>query len=727
MKKLVIAEKPSVAQTVAKALGVTGKGNGCIEGDDYIITWCYGHMLTIKDDPRFKAWRIEDLPIIPEKWEYEPAKGAYEQLRIIKGLIARKDVGSIVCATDAGREGELIFRLVYNDSKTKKPAERLWVSSLEEQSVREGFEHLKPSSEYDNLYHAALARSEADWLVGINATRFYSVVFRSPDGKALTVGRVQTPTLQMIIDREQQIKDFQSKESWQVAKIFDGWTLQSERYEKEADAENAKRLTDGKPVTIKAVEEKDRKQSPPLLYSLTSLQQDANRILGYSADETLRIAQDLYEKKMLSYPRTDAEYITADMEKTFVDVVQRIRDTFYPELEFRGAKRLVDDSKVSDHYALMLTRHFAETNEKTGTKGFSNEEKAIIRLVGKRMMQAVSPWHEWHETKVTGESEGIEFSGTGRREMVLGWTAVGKRKDAVDEEPKADKKSAEASDDAGVFPSDMRVGAVYMPLDSEIRKRKTKPPRPYTEDTLLGAMEKAGSKDMPDDAERKGLGTSATRASIIEGLVNKGYIVREKRKKGAAFLRPTDKAYYLVSIVQNELKDAKMTAEWEWRLKSIEKGKDTLPSFISDIEKSVRALIKEGMESPEAAAAEADRNGVFVGVCPFCRAAVLARGRTAECTNPECGTKVWRETKALNGHTLTDSDLKKLFQGEWVVMKLFSAKTRKPYTAAVRIKDEPYIYTDKTGREQRNFAFEFSFDPALTGVKRKKDGGAGQG
>ena len=727
MKKLVIAEKPSVAQTIAKALGVSGKGDGCIEGDEYVVTWCYGHMLEIKDDPKYSKWRLEDLPIIPEKWQYEPIESSKDQLARIRKLIERRDIGSIVCATDAGREGELIFRLVYNDSRTKKPAERLWVSSLEESSVREGFSDLRPSSDYDSLYAAALGRSEADWLVGINATRFYSVVFQSPDGKPLTVGRVQTPTLQMIIDRENEIASFETKESFLVAKIFDGWTLQSTKYDTEDEAKGIMALTDGKAVTIKNIEEKDRKQSPPLLYSLTSLQRDANRQYGYSADKTLQLAQDLYEKKMLSYPRTDAEYLTSDMEKTFSQVVRMIAPSFYPDLRFENVKRLIDDSKVSDHYALMLTKHFADTISKTGTDGFTRDEANIIKLVAKRMLQSVSPWHQWHETKVTGESEGVEFTGTGRKEIDLGFLEIGRKKETETYAPVkgSDKKD---DDDAGVFPPDMKAGAVYMPLSSEIRKRKTNPPKPYTEDTLLGAMEKAGSKDMPDDAERKGLGTSATRAGIIEGLVKKGYVVREKRKKGADYLRPTDKARYLVSIVEPSLKDAKMTAEWEWRLKSIEKGKDTLPTFIGDIEKSVRKIIEEGLDSTEAKEAEErKREGIYIGLCPFCSSPVISRGKLAECTGPECRTKVWKENRRLNGHTLTDDELRKLFNGEYVVMSLHSERTGKNYKAAVTLADTPYVYTDKNGNEVKTYSFDLSFDQAKTGYRKKKGNGNWKG
>ena len=719
MKKLVIAEKPSVAQTIAKALGISGKGNGCIEGDDYVVTWCFGHMLRIKDDERYRKWDIADLPIVPQRWEYEPIQSSAAQLRTVESLIRRSDISSIVCATDAGREGELIFRLVYNDSKTRKPAERLWISSLEEASIKEGFRHLKPSSEYDRLYNAALGRSWADWLVGINATRFYSVVFRSPDGRPLTVGRVQTPTLQMIVDREKQIKEFVAKDSYQVAKLFGGWVLQSGKYGTEDEARKAQAATEGKAVTITSIEEKDRKQSPPLLYSLTGLQQDANRVLGFSAEHTLQIAQQLYEKKMLSYPRTDAEYITADMEGTFADIIKKLTPVFYPGLEFAGTKRLVDDSKVSDHYALMLTRHFADTVRKTGTEGFGPDEKAVIKLVGKRMMQAVSPWHEWHETKVAGVSEDVEFTGTGRREIRPGWTAIGKK---AETQEKAAGKEKEKETEACEFPPDMGIGSVYMPLSSEIRKRTTAPPKPYTEDTLLGAMEKAGSKDMPDDAERKGLGTSATRAAIIEGLVDKGYITKVRKKKGAPILAATDKAYYLLGIVEPALKDAKLTAEWEWRLKSIEKGKDELGTFLSGIESLVRKLIDEGRESPEAMAADEQKAGVYIGLCPFCGSPVIARERTIECSNPDCGSKLWRNSRSLSGHDITDDEAKKLFAGEWVPMKLYSEKKRKHYTAAVALADTPYEYTDAKGVRRKLYSTVMSFDSKLTGIAdgRKK-------
>ena len=708
MKKLVIAEKPSVAQTVAKALGVSEKGKGCIEGDDYVVTWCYGHMLEFRDDPRYAKWNMDDLPIIPETWRYEPIPSpqSKEQLRNIISLINRKDITGIVCATDAGREGELIFRLVYNYSKTKKPAERLWVSSLEEASVREGFRKLRPSSEYDNLYMSALARSEADWIVGINATRFYTIAFRSEGGgKPLTVGRVQTPTLQMILDRDAEIKSFVSKESWQTALLFGTWTLQSQKMEKESDAEALKAAVEGKPVKITAVEEKDRKQSPPLLYSLTSLQMDANRTLGFSAEHTLEIAQALYEKKMLSYPRTDAEYLTSDMERTFVSVVESLKPVFYPELRMKGARRLIDDSKVSDHYALMVTKHFADTVSKEDASVLTKDEKSIANLVVKRMLQAVSPWHEWHETKVTGVSADTEFTGSGRREIDPGWTAIGKKAKADD-----DGKSAKGKkDDAAVFPEDIAIGKEYIPESVEIRKRKTEPPKPYTEETLLGAMEKAGSKDMPDDAERKGLGTSATRASIIEGLVSKAYIYRDQKGK-TAYLIPTDKARFLSSVIKAELKDPKMTAEWEWRLKSIQEGKDTEASFIKDISGSITTLIRDGKNDPAIKEHNAaSQTGRYIGICPFCGSPVMAFAKYAVCQNKECGTKVWRDNRRLNGHTLTDDELKALFEGKWVPLRLKSERTGKSYMVEAHMTDEKYTYTGKDGKEASLFSFDTRF------------------
>ena len=703
-KRLVIAEKPSVAQTVAKALGVTEKSDGYLESNEYIVTWCFGHMLTIEDDPSKKRWTMEDLPIIPEEFRYVPIQDSRKQLNLISNLMRRSDVSSIVCATDAGREGELIFRLVYNwcekETGKHKDAERLWVSSLEEDSIRKGFQELKPSSEYDKLYASALARNQADWLVGINATRFYSLAFDSPDGKPMTVGRVQTPTLEMIVERHREATEFVSVQSFMVQRDFGGWTLSTKKMETEEEAKKVLSDTEGKPSVIMKIKETDRKEAPPLLYSLTALQMDTNRTYGYSADDTLKIAQKLYERKMLSYPRTDAEYLTSDMEEPFRQIVKPLSELIYPELEFVGTKRIIDDSKVTDHYALILTRHCIRTMQKDGMAVFSNGETNVIRLVAKRMLQAVSPWHEWHETKVTAETEGIEFTGTGRKEKKAGFTAIGKKKQ---------QDTGEKKKEQNLLPDDIAEGKSYMPMSEEVKTINSQPPKEYTEETLLAAMEKAGNKDMPEDAERRGLGTSATRASIIENLVSHGYVIKQKRAKGAPLLIPTDKAQYLMNIVSPGLKDVKMTADWECRLMMIQKGKDTGPAFMNDIEMSVRNLIEEGLKNAGGDVGKKKGKGEYIGICPSCGSPVMLFPKYAACQNRECGARLWRESGITKERPLTNDEMRQLFRGKTVAKKLHSAKKNKDYCGYISLSDDIGTYTGKDGNVRKNYNLMLSF------------------
>lgn len=688
MKKLVIAEKPSVAATIAKALSVGGKKDGCYENEKWIVTWCRGHMLEIKTDERYAKWNREDLPIIPGHWQYEPIEENKNQLLVIYSLIRRDDVSVIVCATDAGREGELIFRLVYNASGTKKPIQRMWTSSLEEDAVRQAFEDLRDGHDYDNLYASALARSRADWLVGINATRFYSLYYGGPQqaGGIYSVGRVQTPTLNMIVTRDREIENFTSLLQQAVVKSFGTWALESMKFTDEKEAETCFNKVKDCPVRITSVERKDRKQSPPLLYSLTTLQQDANRRYGMSASHVLDVMQGLYEKKYLTYPRTDSNYITSDMKGTVMKIASSLYSHFLPGMKPHGIDRIADDSKVSDHYAVIPTMHYVKNMD---SESFSPDEAKILYLVRCRLMIALSPWCEYSETSVKAECEGYEFSSSGRSEKVAGWRELDRTL----------LKSTQR--ETNVYPANIAAGQSYMAENTEMVNRDTKPPQHYTENTLLGAMDRAGAEDMPEDTERKGIGTSATRAGIIETLLKRGFIERQK-KKNQSWLISTQKGRNLIDMVDDKLKDVKTTARWEWRLKDIEEGKDNTATFEKDISDEMAELIRTQASFVEEAGKSAK---VVVGVCPWCGSPVIDQGLVCKCSNEECGGTLFKKNRYFGDRALSDKELKLLFSGKKIKRTRVSASSGKKYEAMFSLKKE------KGERQYYDFAQDFGSLP----------------
>lgn len=701
MKKLIIAEKPSVAKTIAKALGIDQPHDGYLENDRWVVTWCYGHMLKIKEDPRFQKWRKEDLPLIPEKWEYEPVESSKDQLLIIYQLIERKDISSLVCATDAGREGELIFRLVYNQSKTKKSAERMWTSSLEEGAIRDAFNDLRPDSDYDDLYASALARSHADWLVGINATRFYTLYYGQshPSEGGYSVGRVQTPTLNMVVSRDREIENFRVTKQWSIVKSFDGWKVESERFKDQQLAEQWLSRTEGAPFVVKEVVRTDRKQSPPLLYSLTTLQQDANRRYGMSAAQVLDVVQKLYERKMLTYPRTDSNYITSDMKPTVMAIANLLYDEFLPGRKPEGINRIADDSKVSDHYAIIPTLYYAKNMY---GEEFAEDEKKILYLVRNRLMIALSPWCEYQETNVSGEAGGLAFTASGRVETRSGWRELDRLL----------LKSVQK--DTNIFPSDIDSGRSYEALETQMTNRDTRPPAPYTESTLLGAMDRAGAEDMPDDVERKGIGTSATRAGIIENLIRRGYMTRVKRKTTTC-LQSTEKGRTLIDMVEDKLKDVKTTAAWEWRLKDIEKGKDSMESFQEGIGLEMHELIQSQAETIEALA---NSTQTVVGQCPWCGSSVIDRGLRCECTNRDCMGVLYKKSRFFDDHYLSDNEVKLLFAGKQIKMTRTSKKTGKKYQAMYSLRRQRDPDADNN-----YYSFDMEFINKGPGGGRKTGGG----
>lgn len=628
--KLIIAEKPSVAQTIAKVVGATNKGEGYLEGNGYMVSWCYGHLLTNAQpdayDPALKKWSFETLPIVPDKWIDVPVETGLsrKQLGILTKLIKSKEVTSIVEATDAGREGELIFRRVYEYSGTKKPFERLWISSLEAQSIADGMRHLKPGSDYDNLYEAALARSRADWLFGINGTRFYTLSRCMGDDKA-TVGRVQTPTLAMIVARDEEIKNFVVTKRFAVQADFGEWRAETEKFEDEKKAQGCLAAVKGKPYTVESVETQKKSTAAPKLFSLTSLQREMNSKAGFSAQTTLNIIQGLYEKKILSYPRTDAEYITSDMQESFTSIVRTLmKKSGVPDNQPLNFKKVVNNDKVSDHYAIILTQAYARQCEELE---LSDAEEKIVKTVKRRMIEAVHPSCSYNEIKVMLDNGGWKFTSTGNEILDPGWRAVAKSiviAEASDGGKKDDKESKQ-----NIVPTGIKKGDTFKTDKAAVVNRDTKPPQHYTEATLLQAMERAGVKDMDKEVERKGLGTSATRAEIIEKLLNRKYIVREKKS-----LLSTEAGRHLIASVSDGFKSVDTTVDWENRLLDIEKGKgsEDCSRFCLSIENKVREIISDVSRDIAMKASPA-------GPCPWCGNEMELLGGKATCKT--CGKKIW--------------------------------------------------------------------------------------
>lgn len=704
---LVIAEKPSVGMTIAKALDVQEKQKGYIENDRYIISWCMGHLLELKPDPIPKEWRLASLPIIPTEWNYQEKgdEGARAQLHTLMRLMKRPDVTSLVCATDAGREGELIFRIVYNYAKCRKPFKRLWVSSLEEDAIRTGFRELKESKEYDNLYYSALARSRADWLVGINGTRLYTIGYgqnvASGKSEVFSVGRVQTPTLNMIVERQKQIDAFKVTKQWAVQKDFGTWQMESVKFRSEEEARTCLNDTHEKAVEITSIEIQKKKASPPKLYSLMTLQQDANKRFGFSAQDTLNIMQGLYEKKMISYPRTDSNYLTSDMEHTFTAIVQKLAEDLPFKFKSRGCKSVIDDSKVSDHYAVIVTANYVRNG---GKAQFSEDEKKILLLIRTRMLASVSPAYLYERTEAKGICEGYEFIGAGIKEVEPGWKKIERNN-------LSSKTQTEV-----IFPSDFSEGKEYVPVKTTMVNRDTKPPKPYTEETLLGAMDRAGSEDMPEDAERKGLGTPATRAHIIERLLAVGYIERIT-KGNTKYLLPTEKGTNMIEYIDSQLKSPKLTADWEYRLKDIEKGKDNEKAFCEDIEKAVDRLVSDEKERiGETRTDNPSGDASTIGICPYCGAPFIEKRLVGECLNKDCGKVLFKDNGRLKGHVITSTELKKLIHGERVRMKL--QKRNDPdkwYEVDIAVKTKDELTEEE--KESKYIALKYIFDD-----KTKKKG-----
>lgn len=634
--KLVIAEKPSVAQSLAAVIGATARKDGYLEGNGWRVSWCVGHLAGLADadsyDPKYAKWRYDDLPILPEHWQMVVGKDKKKQFDILKKLMNAPDVTEVVNACDAGREGELIFRSVYELAGCQKPMKRLWISSMEDSAIREGFANLRPGADYDGLRDAALCRAKADWLVGINATRLFSVLYH----RTLNIGRVMSPTLALIVQREAEIDTFKPVPFYTVALELPGLTVSGERMADKAAAEQLKEACQGAAATIKKVECKEKSEKPPALYDLTTLQRDANRLLGFTAQQTLDYLQSLYEKKLCTYPRTDSRYLTGDMADSLPVLVNLVANA----MPFRKGiaitcdpQTVINDKKVTDHHAVIPTRNLKDADLSALPAG----EKAVLELVALRLLCAVAQPHIYSETVVIAACAGGEFTAKGKTVKHPGWKALedayrAKMKDAEPKKEGAEKALPELTE-----------GQTLSVSAAIVKEGKSSPPQHFTEDTLLSAMETAGKEDMPEDAERKGLGTPATRAGILEKLVSAGFLERKKSRKTVQLL-PSHDAVSLITVLPEQLQSPLLTAEWEYRLGEIERGQLAPEEFLDGISTMLKDLVGtyqviKGTEYLFTPPRE------VVGKCPRCGGEVAELQKGFFCQNKDCKFAIWKNNK----------------------------------------------------------------------------------
>jgi len=701
--KLVIAEKPSVAMSLAAVLGANEKKDGYLEGGGYLVSWCVGHILELAQPEaygeQYAKWRYGDLPILPKTWKYEVPKDKKKQLGLLCQLMKDKRVESVICATDAGREGELIFRLVYEHAGCKKPMERLWISSMEDAAIRDGFEHLRPGSDYDKLYDAAVCRAGADWLIGINATRLFSVLY----GVTLNVGRVMSPTLALLVQREVDIQAFTSRPFYVPEITCGGLTASGEKLPDKAGAKKIRMDCDGQAALVLSVEKQVKTVQPPRLYDLTTLQRECNRIYGYTAQQTLDYVQSLYEKKLATYPRTDSQYLTEDMQATAASLVLWLRDhmpfgkgcTGEPDID-----RVTDGSKVTDHHAIIPTVEIARMDLSELPSG----ERDVLKLIAARLLSATAQAHRFEAVTAVLDCQGHSFTAKGKTVLQAGWKEV---EHLCCMGLKESKPEDDENTDASL--PVLQEGQLFETVSANVREGKTSPPKHYTEDSLLAAMETAGAGDMPEDVERKGLGTPATRAATLEKLVSAGFVDRKKKQ-----LIPTEKGTNLILVLPDNIKSPTLTAEWESMLKQVERGELAADSFMEQIADMSRTLVKEHTAPEERFAdlfPDAKKNKrEAVGTCPRCGASVYEGKKGFFCDNQDCAFVLWKDNKFFSGKkkSITKSVAAALLKEGRVSMSgLYSEKTGKTYDAVVLL--------DDTGGKYVNFKLEF---PAKKGRRK---------
>ena len=678
--RLVIAEKPSVAQTIAAALGVKEKKDGYIEGVGYLISWCVGHLVQLAEaaayGEQYKKWSFDSLPILPEEWQYavDPDKG--KQFKTLKELMHRADVSEVVNACDAGREGELIFRFVYEAAGCKKPMRRLWISSMEDGAIKAGFASLKDGRDYDALFASALCRAKADWLIGINATRLFSCLY----GKTLNVGRVQTPTLKMLTDRDAAISHFQKEKYYHVRLDLSGAEAASERISDKAEADALKGACETETAVCVSLTREKKTAAPPKLFDLTSLQREANRIFGYTAKQTLDLAQALYEKRLLTYPRTDSSFLTDDMGGTAAGIIALLCEKlpfmagadFTPEVA-----KVTDSKKVSDHHAIIPTMELA----KADPDALPESERNILTLAGARLLLATAEPHIFEAVTAVFSCADTEFTVRGKTVISDGWKEMERRYRAT----LKDKPEAEDGENADVTLPELSEGQGFPNPAAKVTEHITTPPKPHSEASLLSAMERAGNGDTDPDAERRGLGTPATRAAVIEKLVKGGFAERKGKQ-----LIPTQNGAALVSILPDMLTSPQLTAEWENNLTQIAKGKAEPAAFMEGIEDMARELVKTYpfLSDDKAQMFKPEREAL--GSCPRCGSPVYEGKKNYYCSNKECIFTMWKNDRFFEERKVTFTPkiaAALLKSGKVNVKKLYSTKTGKTYDGTIVLAD----------------------------------------
>ena len=683
---LVVAEKPSVAMSYAKVLGATSRQDGYLEGNGYLVSWCVGHLVELAPpnvyDAKYVKWSIADLPILPQKWQYLVSASTKKQFGILQKLMHRSDVDSIVNSCDSGREGELIFRLVYQQAGCKKPFSRLWLSSMEENAIREGFAHLKPSTEYDALYNAALCRERADWMVGINASRLFSCLY----GQPLAVGRVMTPVLAMTVVREAAIAAFVPKKFYTVAlTLADGGTASSKRFAQKADAELLlSKCRKEERVTVQKMERKEKSESPPQLYDLTALQRDANRLLGFTAQQTLDYAQSLYEKRLITYPRTDSRFLTEDMAASLPGLVTDVGKAFAMEEQLPiHVQQVIDGSKVTDHHALLPTKSMAKADLAALPAG----ERNVLRLIAARLLCAVGEPHRYAETTLTTICAGEEFTAKGKEVLEEGWKAVERKvlADILNRKQELTALPNAAENECGI-------------LNAELKEGQTSPPKHFTEDLLLHAMETASADSMPEGVERQGIGTPATHAATIEKLVQKGFLERKGTKKTKVLL-PTAKGRALITVMPEEIQSPEMTADWETKLLRIERGEMEPSEFMTEINTMITELVKN---TEMKKGVNALMKNKIIGICPNCGANVVEREKGWFCESNPCRFVLWKDNAFFKrlGKRLDSHVADKLLRDGRVRLKDCKSAKGKTYNATVLLSCEA------DGRSKFSLEFE---------------------
>ena len=636
-KFLVIAEKPSVAQSYAKNLSAYKREDGYLEGESCIVSWCLGHLAEYAQpeeyDPKYEKWQFDDLPILPEAWKLKVSKDKKKQFEVIKTLMNRSDVEYLVNGCDAGREGELIFQRVYVLAGCRKPVKRLWISSMEDAAIQKGFQTMKSEEEYKNLCMAAVCRAQADWLIGMNGTRAYTTRYF----KRLVVGRVQTPTLAMLAERQERIEHFQKEAFYKVALTDGKLTVVSENIANEEAAELLAALCNGSTAVVTQMKKERKKSFPPKLYDLTSLQREANRYFGYTAKRTLDMLQELYEEKLVTYPRTDSQFVTEDMKDSVEELVEKMPVLLsfvdYGQLG-HGIKRVINNAKVSDHHAILPTKEAVEK----GIADLPADKKNLMMLICQQLVQATGEEYLYEQTDITVKCQEHDFKARGKIPVQMGFKEVEKafKQLCVKAEP-VEEKEKETS-----IPAGYEEGKRLFPVKAEKTTHYTSPPKPFNEDTLLAAMETAGNKEFDSETEKKGLGTPATRASIIEKLVSSGYAQRKDKQ-----ILPSTEGKELVKVMPEYLKSAVMTAEWENQLLMMEKGQITDTQFMGEITSLVRKILEVCREIPEEERRRFQTAREVIGKCPVCGCDVFEGKQNFYCSNRQCDFALWKENRFL--------------------------------------------------------------------------------